>query len=228
MCELKNKERISLIIVFVIQMLTLYGLPLLSSYPNSDLDMMSLMLLTTYLLSKGIKPIFKSNLKYLYSVTITVLFIPSVLIFDVSTALILVFLVLITSAIGITTNNTRNNFIILTGLQILNFYMLPLDAKQPGDEPAMVIAVFIISFIWSLCLGVSIESKIKYIYPVIVAIIFVPSVFIFVDKYDFINSYAIILPLLHLAASAGGVLIGALVSLGFKLIKNALFKDKKE
>ncbi len=228
MREFTRKDRITLIVVFIVQMLTLYGLPLLSSYPNSDLDMMSLMLLTTYLLSKGIKPIFKSNLKYLYSVTITVLFIPSVLIFDVSTALILAFLVLITSAIGITTNNTRNNFIILTGLQILNFYMLPLDAKQPGDEPVMVIAVFIVSFILSLCLGVSIESKIKYIYPVIVAIIFVPSVFIFVDKYDFINSYAIILPLLHLVASAVGILFGASVSLILNSIKSAICKDKKE
>ena len=99
-------------------------------------------------------------------------------------------------------------FIILL-VQLLLFYIFPLLAG-PTDAMGMVLLIILITFVLSLIIGVISNNKIKYFYPVIVAIIFLPSVFIYY------NDSALIHSVWYLVDSMAGILLGALINFIYK------------
>jgi hypothetical protein len=92
----------------------------------------------------------------------------------------------------------RKEIIILI-IQIILFYILPLIANNISKD-AMVITIFlnmIFTFIMSLIIYSISKYKIKYLYPILVFILFIPSGCIYYPQWDAIIIYA----LFHLIVS---------------------------
>lgn len=89
--------------------------------------------------------------------------------------------------------------------QLFMFYVFPLMAKPIGAI-GMVLSILAATFILALIMGTSGKGKIRYLYPVLTAILFIPSVFIYYDESALIHS------IWYLAVSFVGVCIGALIS----------------
>ena len=87
-------------------------------------------------------------------------------------------------------------------LQIFMFYIFPLFS---GHESAigMVVLILLATLIFGIILGI-IDSKIKWIYPIIVSLLFIPSIFIYYNSSAFIHC------VWYLVDSFIGVLIGYL------------------
>ena len=99
--------------------------------------------------------------------------------------------------------------IIILLIQLFMFYIFPLFAG-PTDAMGMVFLILVTTFILSIILASISKEKTKYFYPILVAIIFIPSVFIHY------NSSALIHSLWYLIASEAGIIIGTLIN---KLLK---------
>lgn len=99
--------------------------------------------------------------------------------------------------------------LIILLIQLFIFYLFPLFAG-PTDAMGMVVIIILVTFILSNILSSISKNKIKYLYPVIVAIIFIPSVFIYY------NESAIIHSIWYLIDSMIGIIIGTIIN---KLIK---------
>lgn len=67
--------------------------------------------------------------------------------------------------------------IIILVIQLFMFYIFPLFAG-PTDAMGMVVLILLSTFILSIIIGAISKEKIKYLYPLIIAILFIPSVFI--------------------------------------------------
>ena len=94
--------------------------------------------------------------------------------------------------------------IIILLLQMFMFYILPLFAG-PTDTIGMVVLIIISTFLLSIIFISISVLKIKYLYPLIVAILFIPSIFIYYNESALIHSawYFII--------SCIGMLVGMLI-----------------
>ena len=92
--------------------------------------------------------------------------------------------------------------IIVFALQIFMFYIVPLFS---GVESAigMVVWILLATLIFGIVMGY-IDSKIKWFYPVIVGLLFIPSIFIYYNSSAFIHC------IWYLIDSFVGVLIGYL------------------
>ena len=66
-------------------------------------------------------------------------------------------------------------------IQLFMFYIFPLFAG-PTDAMGMVFIILISTFLLSLILICISKNKIKYIYPIIISIIFIPSIFIYYNE----------------------------------------------
>lgn len=99
--------------------------------------------------------------------------------------------------------------IIILIIQIFMFYIFPLFAG-PTDAMGMVFLILVTTFILSIILASISKEKTKYFYPILVVIIFIPSVFIHY------NSSALIHSLWYLVTSIIGMLIGTIIN---KLVK---------
>lgn len=77
--------------------------------------------------------------------------------------------------------------IIILLIQLFMFYIFPLFAG-PTDAMGMVLIIIITTFVLSLIIAVISKEKIKYFYPIIVAILFIPSVFIYYNESALIHS----------------------------------------
>ena len=99
--------------------------------------------------------------------------------------------------------------IIILMIQIFMFYIFPLFAG-PTDAMGMVFLILVTTFILSIILASISKEKTKYFYPILVSIIFIPSVFIHY------NSSALIHSLWYLVTSIIGMLIGTIIN---KLVK---------
>ena len=95
--------------------------------------------------------------------------------------------------------------IIVLLLQLLLFYVFPLTAG-PRDAIGMVMLIIVGTFGLSMVLGSISNKKIKFLYPVVTSIIFIPSVLIYY------NEYALIHAEWYLVISAIGMLIGTIVN----------------
>ena len=92
--------------------------------------------------------------------------------------------------------------IIVFTLQIFMFYIFPLFS---GVEFAigMVVLILLATLIFGIVMGY-IDSKIKWFYPIIVSLLFIPSIFIYYNSSAFIHC------IWYLIDSFIGVLIGYL------------------
>lgn len=94
--------------------------------------------------------------------------------------------------------------IIIGVLQLLLFYVLPLFAG-PTDIMGMVFLIIIGTFLLSMFIGILSNNKIKYLYSVFIAIIFIPSVFIYYNETALVHS------LWYLVVASAGLIIGSLI-----------------
>ena len=92
--------------------------------------------------------------------------------------------------------------IIILIIQLIVFYLLPLTAG-PADTMGLIVLIILCTFILSFILGIISKEKIKYLYPIIISIIFIPTVFIYY------NDTALIYILWYLTDSYIGLLIGS-------------------
>lgn len=97
--------------------------------------------------------------------------------------------------------------LIIILLQIFMFYIFPLFAG-PTDAMGMVVIILFTTFILSTILVIISDKKIKYFYPFLVVILFIPSVFIYYNESALIHS------LWYLVSSLIGIVIGMIL---FKL-----------
>ena len=89
-------------------------------------------------------------------------------------------------------------------LQLFMFYIFPLFAG-PTDIMGMVLLILIATFILSVIIGSISNEKIKYLYPIIIAVIFIPTVPLHY------NSSALIHSVWYLVVSIIGLLIGLFI-----------------
>lgn len=101
--------------------------------------------------------------------------------------------------------------IIIVLIQLFMFYIFPLFSG-PTDAMGMVFLILLSTFILSILVSIIVTKKIKYLYPIITSIIFIPSVFIYYNEAALIHS------LWYLVVSSVGIIIGLGVSKIIKLI----------
>lgn len=99
--------------------------------------------------------------------------------------------------------------IIILLIQISMFYVFPLFSDST-NAMGMVFLILLTTFILSLLIILISKNKIKYLYGIIVSLIFIPSVFIYYNESALIHS------LWYLIISYIGILIGIVISLLFK------------
>lgn len=95
--------------------------------------------------------------------------------------------------------------IIILLIQLLIFYMLPLLAG-PTDAMGMVFLILLSTFVLSILIGGISNEKVKYLYPVVIAMLFIPSVFIYYNESAFIHS------VWYFVVSTIGMLIGTIAN----------------
>ena len=101
--------------------------------------------------------------------------------------------------------------LIILILQLIIFYLFPLTAG-PTDAIGMVVLIILATFVLSLVLGSISENKLRFIYPLLVAILFIPSVFIYYNETALIHS------VWYLVISALGMISGLLIRFIVKTI----------
>ena len=88
--------------------------------------------------------------------------------------------------------------------QLLLFYVFPLTAG-PTDAMGMVFCMIVGTFILAMIMGSVSKKKAGYAYPLLAAVLFIPSVFIYY------NESALIHAVWYLVVSFAGLLTGALI-----------------
>lgn len=66
-------------------------------------------------------------------------------------------------------------------IQLFIFYIFPLLAG-PTDAMGMVFLIIVATFLLSIIIGSISDREIKYLYPIIAATLFIPSVFIYYNE----------------------------------------------
>jgi len=94
--------------------------------------------------------------------------------------------------------------IIVLLIQLFMFYIFPLFAG-PTDAIGMVILIVMATFILSIVIGCVSKEKIKYFYPIIVSVLFIPSIFIYYNESASIHS------IWYLVDATIGLIIGTLI-----------------
>lgn len=95
--------------------------------------------------------------------------------------------------------------IIILLIQLFMFYIFPLFAG-PTDAMGMVLLILLATLFLSLTITIISKEKIKYLYPIVAAIIFIPSVFIYYNESALIHS------LWYFVSSLIGTFIGAITN----------------
>lgn len=96
--------------------------------------------------------------------------------------------------------------------QLFMFYVFPLFAG-PTDAMGMVVLIILATLLLSVVIGLLSDKKLKYLYPVIIAIVFIPSVFIFYNETALIHS------VWYLVISSIGLVLGS-------VLKKLIFRNK--
>lgn len=102
--------------------------------------------------------------------------------------------------------------IIILFFQIFLFYILPLFAS-PTDIMGLIVLLILGTFVLGFVMGVISKIEFKYIYPIIVVLLFVPTVFIYYNETVFVHA------LLYLVSSTIGETIGIFVRFLINLIR---------
>lgn len=82
--------------------------------------------------------------------------------------------------------------IIISLMQLFVFYLLPIITINIGAL-GMVFVILITTFILSMVIGVVTNNKFKYFYPILVSILFIPTIWIYYNESAFIHRYGILL-----------------------------------
>ena len=103
--------------------------------------------------------------------------------------------------------------IIILFLQLFMFYIFPLFAG-PTDAMGMVFLILFATILLSFILGIISENKIKFLYPVAIALLFIPSVWIYYNESALVHS------MWYLIVSLVPLLLGSFIRfLLYKIIK---------
>ena len=94
--------------------------------------------------------------------------------------------------------------IIIFILQMFMFYIFPLFAG-PTDAMGMVLLIWLSTIILAMLMSVVSSQKIKYVYPGIIAVLFIPSVFIYYNESALVHS------LWYLCSGYVGCIIGLVI-----------------
>ena len=93
--------------------------------------------------------------------------------------------------------------IIILIIQMFMFYIFPLFAG-PTDAMGMVFIIIFATLLLSAILGGISKEKIKFLYPIVIAVLFLPSVFIYYNETALVHS------IWYFVISTIGILLGAL------------------
>lgn len=102
--------------------------------------------------------------------------------------------------------------IVILFIQLCMFYIFPLFMFL-YEPMGMVLIMIIVTFILGMTIGVISKNKIKYLYPIIIAILFIPSVFIYYNESALVHS------VWYLVISTTGLLIGSIANLIIRKMK---------
>ena len=102
--------------------------------------------------------------------------------------------------------------IILLLIQLFMYYIYPLFCG-PTDAMGMVFIILLTTLLLSIILTVISKEKIKYFYPIAVAILFIPSIFIYYNESALIHS------LWYLVISSIGIFLGIIINKTKKILK---------
>lgn len=103
--------------------------------------------------------------------------------------------------------------LIILVVQLVIFYVFPLFAG-PTDTMGLVGLMLLSTFVLAILLDVLSNEKVKYVYPVIVAVVFLPSIPIYY------NDSALIHSIWYLVDSGIGLLLGAIIHKLFGIKQN--------
>ena len=105
----------------------------------------------------------------------------------------------------------KKNFkeIVILLSQLFMFYIFPLFAG-PTDAIGMVVLIIISTFILSTIFSIISKNKIKYLYPLVISLLFIPSIFIYY------NESALIHTIWYFIISNTGIFLGLLIKYIFK------------
>ena len=106
--------------------------------------------------------------------------------------------------------------LIILLLQLILFYIFPLFSG-PTDMMGMIILILLLTLVLSIIIGSISKEKIKHLYPIIVAVSFIPSVFIYYNESALIHS------IWYFCVSVVGLFVGIII---YKLICENLSKKK--
>lgn len=103
--------------------------------------------------------------------------------------------------------------LIILIIQLFVFYIFPLFAG-PTDAMGMVFLIWISTIILGVLIGILSDEKIKYLYSLVISLLFIPSVFIYYNESALVHS------LWYLVSSFVGLLIGSLIHMFIKYSKS--------
>jgi len=102
--------------------------------------------------------------------------------------------------------------IIILIIQLLVLYILPLFAG-PADTMGLVVLLILYTFILPLILGIISNNNIRFLYPIVISILFIPSVFIYY------NNSALIYTIWFIVDAYIGIFIGSLIHIIINKLK---------
>ena len=94
--------------------------------------------------------------------------------------------------------------IIILALQLFMFYIFPLFMYLYEPIGTVMLIIFT-TFILAMLLSIISKNKIKYLYPLVISILFIPSIFIYYNESALVHS------IWYLVVSAIGLLIGTIM-----------------
>ena len=94
--------------------------------------------------------------------------------------------------------------IIILAIQLFMFYIFPMPIWN-SDPMGMVFLIICVTLLLSVIMASISKEKIKYLYPIIVSILFIPSIFIYYNETAFVHS------LWYLVVSSVGIILGTIV-----------------
>lgn len=97
-----------------------------------------------------------------------------------------------------------NEFVILF-FQLFMFYIFPLFMYIYGPI-GVVLIIILVTFILSIVLSIISKNKIRYLYPFVISVLFIPSIYIYY------NDSALVHSVWYLVVSIIGLLIGSLIN----------------
>ena len=99
--------------------------------------------------------------------------------------------------------------IILLIIQLFMYYIFPLFAG-PTDAMGMVLLIILATFVLGMIIGAILGNKIKILWPILISVLFIPSVFIYY------NSSALVHALWYLVISFVGLFMGIIERMVYK------------